>query len=133
MPCFPRWLLFAGCGPFLDLELYQSLMNATGRNFLVENCHWGLTVPTLDWCPFSYFRTSYDISKNWPSVYANLQTLRPYQDRTQPLSRPGCWAYPDMLEVGHLHRDSTLVNATRTYPDMLKVGSSVLKQAARAL
>jgi alpha-galactosidase len=44
----------------------------------------------------------YDIQKNWPSVFGNLQTLVPFQDRVEPLSRPGCWAYPDMLEVGNL-------------------------------
>ena len=29
----------------------------------------------------------------------NLQTTIPFQHPTAPLSRPGCWAYPDMLEV----------------------------------
>jgi len=83
-----------GCGPFLNLTLYQELLNATGKYFLIENCHWGGTVPTLDWCPWSYFRSSGDIQANWASMFSNLQTTIPYQDKNAPLSRPGCWAYP---------------------------------------
>jgi hypothetical protein len=91
-----------GCGPFTDLELYQQLLNETGAYYLIENCHWGGTVPTLDWCPFSYFRTSGDIQATWESMWSNLQTTTAYQDMDAPLSRPGCWAYPDMLEVGNM-------------------------------
>lgn len=32
---------------------------------------------------------------------ANLQTTIPFQHLTHPISRPSCWAYPDMLEVGN--------------------------------
>jgi hypothetical protein len=35
-------------------------------------------------------------------MFANLQTVIPYTDYNNPLSRPGCWAYPDMLEVGNI-------------------------------
>jgi len=34
--------------------------------------------------------------------FINLQTVIKFLDYNQPLSRPGCWAYPDMLEVGNL-------------------------------
>eukprot|EP00456_Euglypha_rotunda_P072685 TRINITY_DN6586_c0_g1_i2.p1 TRINITY_DN6586_c0_g1~~TRINITY_DN6586_c0_g1_i2.p1 ORF type:complete len:534 (-),score=57.64 TRINITY_DN6586_c0_g1_i2:133-1734(-) len=91
-----------GCGEFLDLDTWADLLNATGRPVLIENCHWGGTVPTLDWCPFNYFRTSGDISASWTSFFNNLQTVVPYTDYNNPLSRPGCWAYPDMLEVGNI-------------------------------
>ena len=33
---------------------------------------------------------------------SNLWSTLPFQDPVRPLSRPGCWAYPDMLEVGRL-------------------------------
>lgn len=96
-----------GCGQFLDLELYYELFESTGIPFLIENCHWGSklvpqAVPTADWCPWSYFRTSGDISANWGSMFANLQTVVPFLSGDVPLARPGCWAYPDMLEVGRL-------------------------------
>lgn len=52
-------------------------------------------------CPYSLYRTSTDISPVWASVHANLLSLRPFQ-RDPPLSRPGAWAHPDMLEVGRM-------------------------------
>lgn len=93
-----------GCGQFRDLERWQALLNETesarrGKFFLIENCHWGQTVPTLDWCPFSFFRTSGDIHPNWARMFENLQSVVPFTGE-EPLSRPGCWAYADMLEVG---------------------------------
>eukprot|EP00966_Prymnesium_polylepis_P334609 7389977-Prymnesium_polylepis.1 len=42
------------------------------------------------------------------SWLANLQTTIRFQDPTTPLSRPGCWAYPDMLEVGRIAVDGQL-------------------------
>ena len=83
-----------GCGQFLDLDAYFDQFEATGIPFLIENCHWGNTVPTETWCPWSYFRTSGDISASWGSMFTNLQTVLPYTDLDAPLSRPGCWAYP---------------------------------------
>jgi len=38
----------------------------------------------------------------------NLQTTIPFQDPEAPLSQPGCWAYPDMLEVGRIRIDGQL-------------------------
>ena len=34
-----------GCGQFKNLTWWHALMNATGRQILIENCHWGQTVP----------------------------------------------------------------------------------------
>uniref|UniRef100_A0A7S1TPY1 Alpha-galactosidase n=2 Tax=Phaeomonas parva TaxID=124430 RepID=A0A7S1TPY1_9STRA len=93
------------CGPYLDLERYQRLLNETAgdRYISVENCHWGETVPTHTWCPFSTYRTSWDIHMTWTSMFKNLQTMIKFTAKRRPLSRPGCWAYADMLEVGNLH------------------------------
>ena len=97
-----------GCGAWRDLEQwYDALANASvsrgrpGNAVMIENCHWGLQAPTLDSCAFHMFRTSGDISATWSSMFWNLQTTRAFQAEP-PLSRPGCWAYPDMLEVGRL-------------------------------
>lgn len=51
----------------------------------------GTTMPSN--CPYSFFRTSGDISANWGSMFHNLQTTTPYQTDI-PLARPGTWAYP---------------------------------------
>eukprot|EP00416_Gambierdiscus_australes_P036674 CAMPEP_0171106590 /NCGR_PEP_ID=MMETSP0766_2-20121228/65075_1 /TAXON_ID=439317 /ORGANISM="Gambierdiscus australes, Strain CAWD 149" /LENGTH=430 /DNA_ID=CAMNT_0011567707 /DNA_START=42 /DNA_END=1334 /DNA_ORIENTATION=+ len=87
-----------GCGTQYDLDLWARLLNGTGRPVMIENCHWGRTVPNATWCPWNFFRTSGDISANYGSVVNNLQTTVQWADKG--LSRPGCWAYPDMLEVG---------------------------------
>lgn len=118
-----------GCGQFLNLTWWAQLLNATGRKIMVENCHWGLTVPnqTVEYsnktcaggpcpkatdglctgtepvseCPYHFFRTSHDITNTWTSMHTNLLSTLPYQGDI-PLSRPGAWAYPDMLEVGRM-------------------------------
>ena len=48
-----------GCGAQRNMTLYAELMNATGKAYLIENCHWGKcsagddsSCPTADWCPF---------------------------------------------------------------------------------
>eukprot|EP00966_Prymnesium_polylepis_P141078 3257735-Prymnesium_polylepis.2 len=30
------------CGQYLDMALYAQLLNASGRQVLLENCHWGM-------------------------------------------------------------------------------------------
>jgi len=87
-----------GCGTQMDLDLWSRLINGTGRPVMIENCHWGKTVPTKDWCPWNFFRTSGDVRPEYGSVVGNLQTTIQWAEAG--LSRPGCWGYPDMLEVG---------------------------------
>lgn len=65
---------------------------------MIENCHWGKTVPTHTWCPWNLYRTSDDILAKYSSVVANLQTT--IQWAQKGLSKPGCWAHPDGLQVG---------------------------------
>jgi len=87
-----------GCGAQRDLDQWAALFNASGKSILMENCHWGGTVPNATWCPWNYFRTSGDIEASYASMVGNLQTT--IQWAKSGLSQPGCWAYPDMLEVG---------------------------------
>ena len=61
------------------------------------HCHFD---GTRDDCPFNFYRTSGDINAHWGSMLDNLaSTVRYLAGNT---SRPGAWAYPDMLEVGRL-------------------------------
>ena len=53
-----------------------------------------------DTCPFSFYRISVDVAPQFFSTVHNLNRALPYLQTVKPLSRPGCWAYPDMLEVG---------------------------------
>ena len=103
-----------GCGEFRNLTWWAQLLNETKRPVMIENCHWGDTVPGQPFgdgpcsgltmpsnCPYNFFRSSKDIKPYWESIWFNLQSTRPYLTRLA-LSRPGSWAYPDMLQVGRL-------------------------------
>lgn len=90
-----------GCGTQRDLDQWSTLLNGTGRPVMIENCHWGGTVPNQTWCPWNFFRTSGDVRASYGSVVGNLMTTVQWAEKG--LSKPGCWAYPDMLEVGCQH------------------------------
>jgi len=101
---FDSWKL-DGCGAQTDLELWDQLLSAAGKKVVVENCHWGSREPYEPeirdgnlWCPWNFYRTSGDISAHYDSIMSNLETVTKYAENN--LSVPGCWAYPDMLEVG---------------------------------
>ena len=98
------------------MSLYYELFNQSGRPLAIENCHQGRNITDggnpeqmgPGWCPYNWFRTSGDTVNLWDRVMSNLMTVVPFLQPpkaapkgTAPLSRPGCWAYPDMLEVGH--------------------------------
>ena len=102
-----------GCGQFRNLTWWAKLLNETGRAVMIENCHWGDTVPGqtsgdgpcagdagVSDCPYNFYRTSTDIKPVWHMMISNLLSTLPYLG-SPPLSRPGGWAYPDMLEVGN--------------------------------
>eukprot|EP00435_Cladocopium_sp_Y103_P012518 s197_g3.t1 len=90
-----------GCGQQKDLDKWADLFNKTGRAIMIENCHWGGTVPNATWCPWNFFRTSGDVRASYGSIVGNLLTTVEWAQKN--LSKPGCWAYPDMLEVGCQH------------------------------
>lgn len=107
---------YDSCGGEQDIQLWESLINATGKRVLIENCHNGPWLPqpprkpnSPAWCPFHFYRSSTDIMGDYGVVMGqNLQTLLPLAAAN--LSFPGCWAYADMLEVGvtpGLHRNET--------------------------
>jgi len=90
-----------GCGAEYDLDLWAKLINATGRPVMIENCHWGKTLPNATWCPWNFFRTSGDIGVGYSSVVKNMMATNKVAEKN--LSRPGCWGYPDNLVVGTRH------------------------------
>ena len=50
------------------------------------------------WCPFHTYRSGGDNRPTWGSILSHLNNTVTMAN--QNLSVPGCWAYPDMLEVG---------------------------------
>jgi Alpha galactosidase A len=97
---FPSLFSFSHyrCGKEYDLSVWAQLLNNTGKEYLVEACHWGDNNPNSTWCPFSYYRSSGDIRANYGSIVGNLQSVIPLAQ--QNLSYPSCWAFPDALEIG---------------------------------
>lgn len=107
---FDSWKL-DGCGGENDLVRFnQYLKQYAKRPIMVENCHWGnpkydpdRTLPPEEGCPYNFYRSSSDIQLSYGSVLSNLASVEKYRAANQ--SYPGCWAYPDMLEVGMLDGD----------------------------
>lgn len=106
---FDGWKL-DGCGGETNLPLFEAYIRklSPAKPILVENCHWGnpavpyykpnRTLPPSEGCPWNYYRSSGDIGPSYGSVLHNLGTVETF--RAQNLSYPGCWAYPDMMQVG---------------------------------
>eukprot|EP00038_Savillea_parva_P009236 m.182183 g.182183 ORF g.182183 m.182183 type:complete len:444 (+) comp15463_c0_seq1:267-1598(+) len=93
-----------GCGCVKNITLYAELFNASGVEVMLENCHNGN--PTYPFasasgvvdCPMNFFRSSTDIRPTFGSILINLESVPQYNGNK--LTGHGCWAYPDMLEVG---------------------------------
>lgn len=60
-----RWIAqgvkIDGCGLQKNMTYYAELMQATGKSYTIENCHWGhctasdnSSCPTTGWCPFNW-------------------------------------------------------------------------------
>jgi alpha-galactosidase len=71
---------------------------ATGRPMVYSVCEWGTDQPWL-WAPQigSLWRTTGDISDNWPSLRSIIAQNAPLY----PYASPGHWNDPDMLEIGN--------------------------------
>ena len=113
-----------GCGPSQNILQWTEALNATGRPVLLEDCltkryssriggsseipedQWPYTLEEIfERCPGNFFRLGKDVAPQFYSTVYNLiftQNLSaPYNAKGKG-SRPGCWTYNDMLEVGNL-------------------------------
>ena len=96
-----RSLKVDGCGTEGNVSLFAELLNQSGVPVLLENCHQGQPTREADGsvrCDMNLFRTSKDIRPTYGSIVSNLLTVDKFN--SGGLTGPGCWAYPDMLEVG---------------------------------
>eukprot|EP00912_Choanoflagellata_sp_UC4_P002020 UC4_evm10s1290 len=60
--------------------------------------------------------TGFDgISPSWGSVIGEAYATVQYNDRPDPFSHPGCWAYPDMQEIGNFPDSSLGLNEEKTH------------------
>lgn len=115
---------YDGCGQMNNMTKIAAKLNMSARPIVIENCHWGYCTGMdfkqprrfdgddsscperrsdgSTWCPFHFFRTSMDINSGTETWIRNLLTAVRFLDADAPLAGRGCWAYPDMLEVGNL-------------------------------
>jgi alpha-galactosidase len=92
-----------GCSQFHNTTKWATLMESTGRPMTIENCgntHPPTAVPDPVWghggqAPYNWYRSSTDINPSWASIMNNLASTVAFQDPSNPLSKPGQWAYPE--------------------------------------
>jgi len=82
-------------------ERYQAMrdaLNKTGVPIFYSICEWGID-HVEEWGPDTgnSWRTTLDISDNWPSMVSIIET----NDRVAKYARVGAWNDPDMLEIGN--------------------------------
>jgi len=85
-----------------------------------------------NYCPFHMFRSGGDIGPSFGDIYGKLQFTRPYLDAVSPVSRPGCWAFPDMLEVGNFEGDKAFVESRSHFGAWCVISSPLLLSTALA-
>jgi len=103
------------CGNMRDMTQYAQQFADVNRSLLVESCGNGPagTNPKKDLpplpsyldmlrttCPWSFYRVSVDLGPTFLSTVYNVNRALPFLAMNAPLSRPGCWAYMDMMMVG---------------------------------
>jgi len=88
------------CSSDRNVGKMSQLFNSTDNAILIENCHNGVPKRTSSGvqCPMNLFRSSVDIRPTFGSILKNLNSVAKFNEAN--LTGPGCWAYPDMLEVG---------------------------------
>ena len=86
-----------------------------------------LPLIVLHRCPYNFFRTSNDIQASWGAVYRNFQSVAKHQpwwgSQGEVVTGPGCFAYPDTMEVGNLQ---SFVKAS---PDKLRLKSFAMDRS----
>jgi alpha-galactosidase len=76
----------------------RDAIQATGRPIVFSICEWGTTQPWTWGADVGHlWRTTGDISDNWPSLRGIIAANAPLA----PYAGPGHWNDPDMLEIGN--------------------------------
>jgi hypothetical protein len=135
-----NWLVGAGfdgvkidnCGSSHNISRYAELFNKSGHVVRIENCHnfYGPDLKTGA-CPMNFYRSGGDIHAGFIDVLGKVYGTVDFNDRSPPASYPGCWAYPDMSEVGNFCKSGKPcteeeVNAERSHWGLWSIVSSPL-------
>jgi hypothetical protein len=102
-------------GPMHNITQWAVALNATGKQLMIENCldkHPKYLLSDPVHCPFNFYRSGPD---NAPDFLGGLHKVyhwaMPFLKTSidgVPASRPGCFAYPDMLGIGAPVRGSNI-------------------------
>ena len=94
-------------GPMHNITRWALALNATGKPMMIENClnkHPTYLLSDPVHCPFNFYRSGPD---NAPDFLGGLRKVffwaQPFLNTSVggvSASRPGCFAYPDMLGIG---------------------------------
>lgn len=111
------------CGTSHNVTYYAELFNQTGKAIRIEDCHTSPVHPSVDkdgniFCPMNMYRAGGDIKPNFGSIIAEIMSTIKWNNLTIPLSRPGCWAYPDMMQIGNFNG----VEPIRTHEEQAHFG-----------
>jgi len=135
-----KWMLDAGfdevkidnCGSSHNVTEYARLFNASGKPIRIEDCH---TYPgsgkyTPDgkfFCPMNMYRSGGDIHADFGSIIGEIFSTVYHNDLDKPQSQPGCWAYPDMMQIGNFKgAEPTRSHEERTHFGLWSIVSSPL-------
>jgi len=130
------------CGPALNMTSWGDELYAAMEDIVIEDClnkgfwyrHLDPVVPTatlLKTCPMNFYRATRDVAPEFYSTIHNVNAmvkfLTPYYKDPTRAPRPGCWSYPDMLEVGVTQGGSSLtLTESRTHFALWSIMSSPL-------
>jgi hypothetical protein len=112
------------------VSYYSELFNRSGKAIRIEDCHTSPTHPDIASdgsviCPMNMYRAGGDIKASFGSIIGEIYSTIEWNDRKKPLSFPGCWAYPDMMQVGNFHGEEPLRSAEeRTHFSLWVVNSA---------
>ncbi|CAK9045411.1 Alpha-galactosidase (Alpha-D-galactoside galactohydrolase) (Melibiase) [Durusdinium trenchii] len=114
------------CGSSTNVTHWAELINRTGKALRIENCHNSWPDFKTGVCPMNFFRTGGDISADISSILNEAYATVDAADLPEPRSGPGCWAYPDMSEVGNFAPGPSRDDQERTRWGLWSIISSPL-------
>lgn len=130
-----------GCGPHRNLTRWAEAINASGHPILIEDCHWGGTVPLgklgplgggpgdddycngtqmPSECPYNFYRSSGDTINTYERVYANVHSLLIFLDN------------PSSSVLSRTAKIALSRPGAWAYPDTLELGRMQSSGAALA-
>jgi len=114
------------CGNSQNVSHWAELFNKTGKAIRIENCHNSWPDFQTGACPMNFFRSGGDISPDVRSILGEAYGTIDAADLREPRSHPGCWAYPDMSEVGNFPPGPSQADEERTHWGLWCIVSSPL-------